>query len=70
MEPVLEELAAAYQGKIKIFKINIEEHQVAAQAHGVRSLPNFLIFRGGKVVGQIAGATSKQKLSEALAKVL
>jgi thioredoxin 1 len=70
MEPTLEELAAANLGKLKVVKINIEDNQVAAQAWGVRSLPNFLIFKQGKVVGQIAGAVSKQKLGEAVQKVL
>lgn len=70
MEPTLEELAAANVGKLKVVKINIEENQIAAQTWGVRSLPNFLIFKQGKVVGQIAGAVSKQKLGEALQKVL
>lgn len=70
MEPTLEELATTHQGKLKVVKVNIEENQISAQSYGVRSLPNFLIFNGGKVVGQIAGAVSKQKLGEAVQKVL
>jgi thioredoxin 1 len=70
MEPTLEELATAHLGKLKVVKVNIEENQVTAQAFGVRSLPNFLLFNGGKVVTQIAGAVSKQKLGEAVQKVL
>ncbi len=70
MEPTLEELAAANLGKLKVVKVNIEQNQVSAQSFGVRSLPNFLLFKGGKVVGQIAGAVSKQKLAEAVQKVL
>jgi thioredoxin 1 len=70
MEPTLEELATQYAGKLKVVKVNIEENQVTAQSFGVRSLPNFLLFKGGKVVGQIAGAVSKQKLGEAVQKVL
>ncbi len=70
MEPTLEELAASHQGKLKVVKINIEDHQVSAQTWGVRSLPNFLLFKQGKVVAQIAGAVSKQKLGEAVQKVL
>lgn len=70
MEPTLEELAAAHQGKLKVVKVNIEENQVTAQQFGVRSLPNFLLFNGGRVVTQIAGAVSKQKLGEAVQKVL
>lgn len=70
MEPKLEELATTHEGKLKVVKVNIEENQVTAQSFGVRSLPNFLIFQGGKVVGQIAGAVSKEKLQEAVQKVL
>ena len=70
MEPTLDELATTHEGKLKVVKINIEQNQVSAQSFGVRSLPNFLIFQGGKVVGQIAGAVSKQKLAEAVQKVL
>ena len=70
MEPTLEELATTHKGKLKVVKVNIEENQVSAQSFGVSSLPNFLIFKGGKVVGQIAGAVSKQKLGEAVQKVL
>ena len=70
MEPALEELAQQYQGKLKVAKVNIEENTVTAQQFGVRSLPNFLLFNGGRVVGQIAGAVSRQKLAEAVQKVL
>ncbi|HEY1087778.1 MAG TPA: thioredoxin [Archangium sp.] len=70
MEPALEELAQQHQGKLKVAKVNIEQNTVTAQQFGVRSLPNFLLFNGGRVVGQIAGAVSRQKLSEAVQKVL
>lgn len=70
MEPTLDELATTHAGKLKVVKVNIEENQVTAQQFGVRSLPNFLLFRDGKVVSQIAGAVSKQKLGEAVQKVL
>jgi thioredoxin 1 len=70
MEPTLEELATSHHGKLKVVKINIEDNQVSAQTFGVLSLPNFLLFKQGRVVGQIAGAVSKQKLTEAVQKVL
>ncbi len=70
MEPALEELATTHLGKLKVVKVNIEQNQVTAQAYNVRSLPNLLVFKGGKVVSQIAGAVSKQKLGEAVQKFL
>lgn len=70
MEPALEALATANAGKLKVVKVNIEENTLTAQQFNVRSLPNFLFFKGGKVVTQLAGAVSKEKLAEAAQKVL
>jgi thioredoxin 1 len=70
MEPALEELAAKYAGRAKVGKLNIEDNQLTAQEWGIRSVPNLLVFKGGKVVGQIASAVSKAKLEEFLLKAM
>lgn len=70
MEPALEELATAYKGKVKIAKLNVEDNQVTAQAWGIRSLPNLVMFKGGKVVGQLVGAVPRAKLEETVKKAL
>ncbi len=64
--PALEELADEYDGKAKICKINIEEHQQAPTTYGVRSIPNLLLFKNGQVAEQIVGAVPKSRLAEAL----
>jgi thioredoxin 1 len=64
--PALEELADEYDGKAKICKINIEEHQQAPTTYGVRSIPNLLLFKDGQVAEQIVGAVPKSRLAEAL----
>lgn len=68
--PALEELAAQYQGKLKIAKVNVDEHQAVPQQFGVRSLPTLLMFKGGQVVDQIVGAVPKSKLEAAIQKVV
>lgn len=68
--PALEELAAQYQGKVKIAKVNCDEHQDIPQQFGVRSLPTLLMFKGGKVVDQIIGAVPKSKLEAVIQKVV
>ena len=68
--PALEELASQYQGKLKIAKVNVDEHQGVPQQYGIRSLPTLLIFKGGKVVDQIVGAVPKSKLEAAIQKVV
>lgn len=64
--PVLEELAGEYQGRAKIVKINVDEHQSAASRYGVRSIPNLIVFKNGQVADQIVGAVAKSKLARAL----
>jgi len=64
--PVLHELAEEYTGKIKIGKLNIEEgaNQQLAVNYRVQSIPMFLVFKDGQVVGQhvgIAGGKAKLK---------
>jgi thioredoxin 1 len=64
--PVLEELAGEYDGRAKIVKMNVDDHQTAAQNYGVRSIPNLIVFKDGQVAQQIVGAVAKAKLLEAL----
>ena len=64
--PLLEELAGEYHGKVKIMKINVDDHQTYASQFGVRSIPNLLVFKNGKVADQIIGAVPKSKLAQAL----
>jgi len=64
--PLLEELAGEYAGKAKIVKINVDDHQAAAQRYRVSSIPNLIVFKNGQVAQQIVGAVPKQRLSQAL----
>jgi|SRR6478609_1180181 thioredoxin 1 len=64
--PVLSELADEYTGKAKVAKLNIEEgaNQQLAINFRVQSIPMFLVFKGGQIVGQhvgIAGGKAKLK---------
>jgi thioredoxin 1 len=68
--PSLEQLAAAYKGKVKVVKVNIDEHQQTPQQYGVRSIPTLLMFKGGKVVEQIVGAVPKTRLEGVITKTL
>jgi thioredoxin 1 len=64
--PVVEELAAEYQGKVKIGKLNVDENPASAQQFGIRSIPTILFFENGKVVDQSVGAVPKGALAERL----
>lgn len=63
--PVIEELAAEFQGKVKITKMNTDENITATQ-YGIMSIPTLLLFKEGRVVDQIIGAVPKRMISEKL----
>ena len=67
--PVLDELADEYSGKIKIGKVNIDEHQGLAAEYGVRAIPTLLLFKQGQVAEQIVGARGKRDLKASLDRV-
>ena len=64
--PVLDELATEYQGKVKIVKVNIDEHQALATQFGVRAIPTLLVIKNGQVIEQMVGAKSKRDLKASL----
>lgn len=65
MAPILEDASKELDGEVDIVKVNIEEsneNNALASEHGVRSIPNMVIFKGGKEVGRIIGLTQKVPL--------
>ena len=66
MGPTVDALAAEYQGKVKIGKLNTDENQQTAMRFGIRSIPTLLLFKGGKVVDQKVGAMPKPELIKML----
>jgi len=60
--PIVEELAAEYQGKLKVVKLNTDENQDVAIKYGIRSIPTLGIFKDGQVVDAVIGAVPKIQL--------
>ena len=68
--PVLDERATEFQGKVKIGKVNIDEHQGLAAQFGVRAIPTLLVIKNGQVSEQMVGAKSKRDLKSSLDKAV
>lgn len=70
MGPILDEIAPAYKGKLKIGKLNVDENQDAPTKFGVMNIPTMIVFKGGKESERIVGAMSKNDLQKKLDKAL
>ena len=64
--PVLDELAGEYAGKVKIGKVNVDEHQGLAAQFKVTAIPTLLVIKNGQVAEQMVGAKSKRDLKASL----
>ena len=68
--PVLDELATEYAGRVKVAKVNIDEHQQLAINHSINSIPTLLFFKGGKVADQVVGLKNKRDLKVSFDRLL
>ena len=68
--PTVDEVAAEYEGRAVVGKVNIDHYPDIASEYGIRSIPNLLIFSDGKVQQQIVGAVGKGEISEAINKLI
>jgi thioredoxin 1 len=68
--PIVEEIAVEYEGKLKVTKLNVDDHPATASRYGIRGIPNLVILKAGAVKEQIVGAVPKSKLVSAIEKAL
>jgi thioredoxin 1 len=57
--PILEQLAAEHQGKVKVVKLDVDANQRTAMRFNVRSIPSILFFKDGRHVDTLVGAYPK-----------
>ncbi len=62
--PVLEEVAANNEDRLKVVKVNVDENQDLAQKYEVMSIPTMFLVKNGEVVDSFMGAMNKQTLTE------
>lgn len=68
--PLIDELAAEFEGKVKVGKVNVDDNPRTPGKYGVRGIPTLLIFKGGELVDQVVGAVPKAQIEEMLNKTL
>jgi thioredoxin 1 len=70
MLPVLEEVEKAYEGKLKVLKMNVDENLDVPGQFNVMSIPTFIFFKNGKAVSSFVGGRSKEDVIKEVEKVL
>ena len=70
ISPILQDLAEAYAGRIRIVKLHAAENPSTSARYAIRAMPTVLVFSGGEVVGQLVGARPKAAFIEAIDRVL
>ncbi len=68
--PLVDEVAAQYAGKVKVFKMNVDENPSTPGKYGVRGIPTLMLFKNGKVVDQLVGAVPKNQIKDLVDKGL
>ncbi|MCA0454775.1 MAG: thioredoxin [Chloroflexi bacterium] len=62
LEPIVDEIAAAYQGQMRVVSINVDYHPDIQQQYGIMGLPTLILFQGGEPVKVMVGYQPRQKL--------
>ena len=68
--PIVEEIAAEFEGKLKVFKLNTDENPNIASEYGIRSIPTLMVFKDGQKVDTVVGAVPKTTLSLTVSKFI
>jgi len=64
--PLIEEVAADFQGRAKVGKLDVDDNSSLAMQYGIRGIPALLFFKDGQVVDQLVGVVSKQVIIDKL----
>ena len=70
ISPVIDELAQAYDGRVKVAKVNIDQNRATAIKYHVRSIPMLLLFKDGQIQASQVGAVGKGQLTQMIDKTL
>lgn len=70
VDPIVEEIAGEYDGKLKVGKLNTDDNREIAAKFGIMSIPTLIIFKGGQAKERIIGAQSKKAITDKIDSVM
>lgn len=63
LSPTVDQIAGEYEGKVKVFKLDVQTEAAVASKYGVSSIPTLLFFKGGDVADRIVGLKPKNDIT-------
>lgn len=70
MSPIVDELAAEYEGRAVVAKCDVEQNDEITMKYGVRNIPTIIFLKGGALADKQVGACTKDALKAKLEKLL
>lgn len=62
--PIVEVVAAEYQGIARVVKVNVDENVSASQSYGIKGIPTLILFKNGKEAERVVGAASEESIGQ------
>ena len=66
--PVIESIAEEHASTVGVVKLNVDENPATTAAYGIKGIPTLILFRDGKEVERVVGATSKESITRMVEK--
>ncbi len=70
LSPILEKLEEEYKGRVRFYKVNVDENSELANYFGITSIPTVLMFKKGRLVNGFIGALPESNIREEIEKAL
>jgi thioredoxin 1 len=67
--PIVEEMAAQFEGKLKVCKLNVDENPASAGNYEILSIPALKFFKGGQVIDEMIGLQPREVLTNKIKKL-
>jgi thioredoxin 1 len=61
--PILDEVSQAYEGRLQVAKMNVDENREVPAKFGIRGIPTLMLFKSGELAATQVGALSKAQLT-------
>lgn len=68
LAPTVEAVAGQFSETASVVKLNVDDNPGTAQRYGIKGIPTLILFREGKEVERVVGATSKESISRMIEK--